>query len=338
MSKILYNFTNPATVAHEGNPRTNSLAVSGTLDGSVYVAFEYTKPPLQLEAPPSTVDDTLTASSSHSQKFVFLNNFVFGNDHHPFDSDPNPLGSAAWLAPQGSVTDYSNIANVPVWGCLHRQGNFLLLDGDGGHRHEQATLRDVIVEGPGLVSVSSPNGITSANLNMYGRLRAVSGITCSGPAVAVLPESTFDDFTGLVFAYDTDTNRVWMLWYYHETLEDFPAFIIGLDNGGGDTGHSLGGLSVNQRLGLSVYTEDTRGSGGPGGAGQLAVQGLIYTGITATDGYTWWGANQAGMPTQLNQEYLTRAVNVGWVNIGRGSGEAYTTWDLMHSDVDLTSS
>lgn len=52
-------------VAHEGNPRTNSLAVSGTLDGDVYLIFAGEPaaiPPTPLPAPPPINEPGMTVS------------------------------------------------------------------------------------------------------------------------------------------------------------------------------------------------------------------------------------------------------------------------------------
>jgi hypothetical protein len=227
-----------ATLAHEGNPRTNSLAITGTLDGGATLILVFPQGPILPVLPagltPMTISSPGPAKYEFSRDTENNNTFAFGNN------TPTPIviknyNNAAIIndvssAPYGWVKEYSFNLGLNLYGCILSQSkcsydlNYIWAGANQlytpAYRFNR-TYWDML----GDQQINPPSAYNWANANVISGTRAkmleVTRTPISGAAVLCDPESTKDDFTGLAAVYDWSTSTLYVMSYHHQSLMEF---------------------------------------------------------------------------------------------------------------------
>jgi hypothetical protein len=221
-----------ATVAHEGNPRTNSLAVTGTLDGVVYLLPLITPGPAlpaPVDQPAQTVDAGNITKYDFSKDPLLNITFVYGNnidegltiiDHFTGDEiDSTRVAPAGWMK-EHSFRLSTNLAGMIKSGATCSYDIQVNNTGANYQREYRfnRTYWDLMQD------QENDRGFpfaTSASALMEVHLMEVSGEPISGVAVMVDPESTKEEFTGLCAVYDWSTTTLYTMSYNKEPLTLF---------------------------------------------------------------------------------------------------------------------
>jgi hypothetical protein len=255
-----------ASVAHEGNPRTNTLTISGTLDGDIFlIPLPPSPDPFSTEPrplPPEVFGEP-SVSSNDALKYVF-NDFRFGTDGQNSGSgaigafEPNNSQNAyvvneTFIATRGTVLEFSEKDSIPMYGFVMSPSvvcNQRFID---NNNHAAGSLISKAVDHnsidffalwtllqdkaddtptvPGSRWGELPGNSAPAHVNMQTTAHVsalASGYPFSGVAVGVDPKSTIDDFTGIVAAFNWGNQTEYIMRYNHQPLKTLGTVIASI--------------------------------------------------------------------------------------------------------------
>lgn len=322
-----------ATIAHEGNPRTDSLVVTGTLDGTVTVTLGPvpTVPPT-VENPSEPPSGVPKQSPSNALKYVFAD-FVFGEGRASVPTIVNPGNTAtpSTTAPGGSVLEYSRNNDINCWGCIVSPSRSQVTDErvlPKGQKHQFVRFSEflnVYYNSTGVDSAAT-GYIPDATIATYGRLLSVTGAPISGPAVGVDPNSTFDDFTGYALLYNSILSQLQLCFYNHQSLSTIPTPLA--------TETTV--PSTGQYLVLRYLTTNHFSS---------TPATITITVYNAAGASVFSSAYSDGVEFAFpaTENHFRQYDSAAWVNVssghnGSGNTDDFWTWDLIETGWALTSS
>jgi hypothetical protein len=250
-----------ASVAHEGNPRVNSLAVSGTLDGVVYLLPQPGNLP---QAPQENPTEPIPQPRVFGvpEKYVF-DGFVFGNDTTSRTvmtqrTDSKDIDTSIFVAPAGTVLEYSRFEGAPLhgaiirpfttnWWALSDQTTFNTDSTSSGTGDLQAN-KDFWHMKDNYYGVRRTNGGSSSfgsfsieqtvTATVVSGLSNVTGGPISGLALGVKPDSTSDAFWGIAGIMDFWSQVAYICAYQGHSLK------------------TLGSILTSEQFDLSSWTVD----------------------------------------------------------------------------------
>jgi hypothetical protein len=234
-----------ASVAHEGNPRTNSLAVTGTLDGEAWLIPIPTIPvPTTPLVPIIENPVTLLVQSSvdPTLKYVFTD-FVFGNQTNTsgastgirlITKETGLVVEDLRILPAGTVREWSCNDGINMYGCVLSKGlmsydqNTNFTGADSAYtpvNRRGVDFYQMLLDQQAASSTTGAFGSAQVEMTTQVTLNAVNGSPISGVAVMVDPESTPTAFTGIVAAYDWSTTTLYLSTYNKQPLSGFGTVI-----------------------------------------------------------------------------------------------------------------
>lgn len=212
------------TVAHEGNPRTNSLAVSGTLDGDVFITIEGNSVPQPPTVPPTGPTSPPNVTSNSAVKYLFSVDpgFRFGVDGATIQGQNSAKVNTDTFVPSaGWYGEYSQLNGILMAGAIVsptiltnvRYYDVIKSVASGTAVYSTQAYLDYL----GMMSLDfdnilkdtePPASYTSITLSGGADIKtAPINSPVSGAAVGVKPGSTFQNFTGIICTYDWATNQ-----------------------------------------------------------------------------------------------------------------------------------
>ena len=234
-------------VAHEGNPRTASITIdSGEVLSTTTIEVEIPGPAPGGPILPPTEEPT--GSSSNPFKYEFVD-FRYGIDGQNTGEgaigafEPNSataaIPSSGYQTPSGIILEYSRKDSVFMSGCVvsppvRWSSQWLDAEAPGSgkervRKHENLdfletwNLVHVITEvAPGGYRYGEfPANISPHSINQYAiafvKVNAI-GSPFSGVAVGVKPGSTYDNFTGIVAAFNWANQTEYIFRYDNQPL------------------------------------------------------------------------------------------------------------------------
>jgi hypothetical protein len=207
-----------ATVAHEGNPRTNSLTVSGTLDGDIFLIPLPPPPDPVSGTPPEDIVRPLPPPGPPT--FCLDAATIMDTDEVTFDAESS------------IIKVYSALLDPPAISLVETES--LVVEHVPGEEAFDITALDyTVLTGECLAGyvicdmIHNPDGAapqgreTSVGLRYVG---PVSGLPMSGLCVAVDTTSTnLANFTGWVLLVNEQAQLTQLMYYLNESLAGLPA-------------------------------------------------------------------------------------------------------------------
>jgi hypothetical protein len=211
----------PSTIAHEGNPRqTPDLVVVGTLDGTATLILPGPSP-ITLPVP-SPIQATPTPSAG--DKYIFSTDdqgnvtFSFGtatiDTNLPQGTAREQIDPVIFVPFEGWVKEYSK-RNSFVRSGFIKQISLRNLERPGSYYKELDFFQFCDLDPDIFDGLLARTQYVQAGL-----YESVTGFPFSGVAVCVDPESTVQDFTGIVGAYDWFTDTLYLMTYLHQPLSN----------------------------------------------------------------------------------------------------------------------
>lgn len=291
MANIPHNFDISATIAHEGNPRTDSLVVAGTLDGNAFLLFDFPLVGPNLPRTGEVVADNYRIETPFTLKYV-LTDFQYGTDAFDHGSGyvqynkSSPTGNTAtFRAPAGTVLEYSRKDNIKMYGAvisptvrsngryidrLSTSLSFVFVNKTNIDTYDAAFL-----DWANLGKRPTNSDFSSFEVNQRVTINAIAGDPFFGVAVGVDPRSTADDFTGYVLAYDWTNDTQYLMRYFHRSLSQF-GDILGSNNPTVKVAGSTLSLTLSKGTGVSGAVTTWTISGGSLSVSSLADTDLPY--------------------------------------------------------------
>lgn len=222
------------TLAHEGNPRTNSLAVSGTLDGEIVITVEGGSPfPNEPASPIPPSEGVPIFNANHASKYEITSDFAWA--HRALISDN--LYSVPWdnlTTFSGSYKEYSSLNGISMYGIMYEE---VPLAVTSSRYHQFGTTApvyaynhtDYMTSAIGLFKDPSitPLGIVGHIGYMTARITNITGTPIFGIATLVqwnpddpLQSPIRDHFTGYVYVVNTVAGVVEMRYFQNASLSD----------------------------------------------------------------------------------------------------------------------
>ena len=327
-------------VAHEGNPRTNSITISGgdmlstaslevVLPGPSQSTPVFALPgPQTFIMPSNSIKYVLPADSQGNITFVFGN----GRARVPLAVNPNNAATPTTIDPANGFTEYSRSSSVDVYGLIKRPSTSEVLDErvlPNGFKVEDVRFADFLAQyyngsSDPVVTGLHPTGIVAC----FGRLLGQTGTPISGPAIAVDPNSTPTDFTGYALLANAVNSRLELVFYNHQSL-------------GGTIPTPLATVSTfpvaTQYLQFEYTTQDIFG------VVPAALAANVYNsdGTTAS-ATTWFNGIDFTFPATENH-FRDGNDYAAWVNVASGingsaNGNDYWEWDTVATGMGFGSS
>ena len=301
------------TVAHEGNPDTNTLTVSGTLDGQAFIVFTPNLAP-ERELPTVAGSSDWRASPNLPIKYVF-NGFAYGTDtsNGTTQQTRSSFAGGTFIPCAGSVLEYSQKDNVFCYGCVvspPQKTNSHLIDNAASTPTQQAFQNFYGEDFYDLLGknwsnwLAPPTASAIATVLMASKASihtVANGAPFSGVAVGVPPDATANNFTGVVDVYDWGTHTEYVMIYDHQPLNTLGTIL---------SSEPRDALVVDDVIGLSVIYSISGGtftySGGLTLSGSLTLPYNSHDGRTAL-------VNLPPSSTSGVDDYVTWKNVMGWV-------------------------
>lgn len=294
--------TASASVAHEGNPRTNSLTVSGTLDGNIFL-IPNALPVDAVSGPPPP--DNIVRPFPAAMSGGICSDVGVINDRDDVSGDPAShiikvySVSLDLLTPSLIESTALAVSHTPSQNAFNVDGIALTLV--TGECLCGFVICDMIRN-----NGATPQGRETSAGFVYPT--TITGLPMTGICFGVDPGSSISNFTGWVLLINEVAQRLQLMYYLNESLGTLPGGGIAF----GETGSHIVAQSSNMPVNKLVqifYARDTplievyynNAPSGVGGAEtpiSYTPTGQISTGLNCTAGLVWIGQPGSGTNTQ----------------------------------------
>lgn len=288
--------TSSASVAHEGNPRFDSLDVVGTLDGDIFL-IPNQLPPDAVSGPPPP-DDIVRPFPPPAPPDDPCSDITV-----IFDTDAISLDTESYI--QKTYTMLTDPLVVPSLVEI----NALAIEHVPGEEAFDITALDLqFFTGKCLcgfevaVMVHNAGGTppqgreTSAGFKYVG---PVAGLPMTGICFAVDPASTPGDFTGWVLLVNEVAQKVQLMYYLNERLGDLPdPTHIVAETTSWPLNKLVQIFYARDTARIEVYYNDAGGVGGFEQPITYTSATQIANGTRCNAGFVWIGQPNAGLEVQ----------------------------------------